>query len=67
MRDDISPRNISGTGCGARVLPHVIGNIVATSDEIIMKEKILFSMFKCYLSNSNKNSKMLVKNKIKRI
>ena len=43
MRDDISPRNISGIGCGARVLPHVVGNIVATSDEIIMKEKILFS------------------------
>ena len=44
LRDDISPRNISGIGCGARARPHVVGNIVATSDvEIIMKVKILFS------------------------
>lgn len=43
LRDDISPRNNSGIGCGARALPHV-GNIVATSDvEIVMKGKILFS------------------------
>ena len=44
LRDDISPRNNSGIGCGARALPHVVGNIVATSDvEIVMKGKILFS------------------------
>lgn len=36
--DDISPRNISRVGCGAKALAQVVGNNV----EIVMKEKALF-------------------------
>lgn len=43
--DDISPRNISRVGCGAKALAQVVGNIVVVTSnvEIVMKEKALFS------------------------
>lgn len=65
--NDISPRNISGLGWGAKTLPHVVGHIVITTNvvEILMKKRSFSLMPKCHLNNLNRKSKLVVDNNVK--